>query len=130
MRRNTMSPHSIGETLYFANPGEVNTNAIIEASRKRAIELKIDTILVASDTGRSALKAANALKGTAIKLIAVTTPPCTTWGPESDIPSGIVDEKTRIELGRFGVRIVQATPPFYNRKLLERFLGFLVLELK
>lgn len=41
------------ETVYFDNPGEINTDFVINLSKKRALDLGIRKILVASDTGRS-----------------------------------------------------------------------------
>lgn len=108
--------------FYFNNPGEVNTDKVIKLSKKRAFELGINKVIVASDTGRSALKAAKTFKGTNIKLIVVTTPPCTTWGPKGEIPSGIPDEKVRKRLREYGVTIVQATPPFFNMEVVGKTL--------
>jgi hypothetical protein len=110
------------EIVYFDFPGEANTDSVIDLSKNRAAELAVKKVLVASDTGRSALKAALAFFNTGVQLVAVTTPPCTTWGPEGDLPSGIPDEKVRQRLEEYGVAIVQATPPFFNMKRLGRTL--------
>jgi hypothetical protein len=110
------------EIVYFGNPGEINTDSVISVSKKRALELGVRKVLIASDTGRSALKAASVFSKTEIQLVAVTTPPCTTWGPKGDLPSGIVDEKVREKLGKYRVVIVQATPPFFSMKRLGETL--------
>ena len=73
-------------TFYFHNRGEVNTEKALELARERALELKIEKMVVASETGRSALKALKALKDTDIQLIVVTHPPATTTGPKGEIP--------------------------------------------
>jgi len=39
-------------------------------------------VVIASETGRSALKALEILDGAGVKLIVVTRYPATTWGPE------------------------------------------------
>jgi len=110
------------EIYYFDNPGETNTDFVIRLSKRRALELGIRKILVALDTGRSVLKTVKAFSKTGTQLVAVTTPPCTTWGPEGDLPSGILDEKVRQRLGKCGVMIVQATPPFFSMKRLGKTL--------
>ena len=57
-------------TVYFAKPGRENTEAVFEIARKRAQELGIKTIIVASTTGETAMKAVDALKG--FKVVVVT----------------------------------------------------------
>ncbi|RLI08194.1 hypothetical protein DRO24_01665 [Candidatus Bathyarchaeota archaeon] len=59
---------------------------VIRIARKRALELVIKKVVVVSETGRSALKALNILRGTEIRLIVVTHYPAKTWGPKGDIP--------------------------------------------
>ncbi len=49
--------------VYFENPGIENTDTTFKIARERAAELGISTILVASTTGRTAVKAAEALAG-------------------------------------------------------------------
>jgi hypothetical protein len=48
---------------YFDNPGNENTDAAFGIARARAKELGISTILVASTTGRTAVKAVEAFEG-------------------------------------------------------------------
>ena len=57
-------------TVYFENPGKENTEAVFDIARRRAEERGINTILVASTTGETAVKAVKALKG--LKVIAVS----------------------------------------------------------
>lgn len=57
-------------TVYFEQAGEVNTDRVLELARLRAKELKIETILVASTSGSTAVKAVDAFKG--FKVIAVS----------------------------------------------------------
>jgi hypothetical protein len=59
-------------TFYFERPGPVNTQKTIELSKLRAQELNIDHIIVASLTGETALKVAETVKETNIKVICVT----------------------------------------------------------
>ena len=57
------------KTAYFENPGSENTEATLRLARQRADEAGIKTILVASTTGETAVKAMEALKG--LRVIAV-----------------------------------------------------------
>jgi hypothetical protein len=57
-------------TLYFDRPGPGNTEATLAASAKRAAELGIRQMVVATSTGKTALLAAEASKDS--KIIAVT----------------------------------------------------------
>jgi hypothetical protein len=55
---------------YFDKPGADNTDAALKIARKRADELKIDTIVVATTFGATGAKAAEVFKGK--KVVVVT----------------------------------------------------------
>ena len=55
---------------YFENPGKENTEAVLRIAKQKAEELGIRTILVASTTGNTAVKAMEAFKG--MRVIVVT----------------------------------------------------------
>jgi hypothetical protein len=57
------------KTVYFDNPGIENTDQTLNLAKERAQQLGIKTILVASTTGRAAVKAVKVFKG--MKLIIV-----------------------------------------------------------
>ncbi len=57
---------------YFENPGEINTIALIEAVKTRALELDIREVVIASTTGKTGAAMAEALQDTDIKIIVVT----------------------------------------------------------
>ncbi len=57
------------KTVYFDNPGIENTDQTLNLAKERAQQLGIKTILVASTTGRVAVKAVKVFKG--VKLIIV-----------------------------------------------------------
>ncbi len=60
------------EITYFENPGAANTDETVKAAARRAIELGIEHIVVASTTGSTGIKVAKATEGTGIKTIVVT----------------------------------------------------------
>lgn len=101
-------------TFYFRYRGETNTREVLELARGRASELNIDKMVVASETGRSALKALEVLEGTEMSLIVVTHYPSQTWGPKGDIPIGLTrPEYVHVKrfLEKHGVIVVQGTRP-------------------
>ncbi len=60
------------EMLYFDRPGREHTDAVIEAVKKRAGELNIRFIVVASNSGDTSLKFCKAFKDNNIKIVSVT----------------------------------------------------------
>lgn len=111
-------------TFYFQYCGEINTLKALELARDRAMKLGITKMVVASETGRSALKALQVLKGTPIKLIVVTHYPEKSWGPKGDIPIGLYRPEylpVKQFLERQGVIVVQGLRPFAG---LDRALNW------
>jgi hypothetical protein len=58
------------QTVYFARPGRANTNRVLELVRTRALDLDLRTVLVASTTGDTGVKAVQAFQ--ALEVIVVT----------------------------------------------------------
>ena len=100
--------------LYFEHCGETNTLELLKWIALKIGELKLNKVVIASETGRSALKALEIL-GTDVEIIVVTHYPATTWGPRGTIPIGLQREEyedTRRKLEAAKVKIVQGTRPF------------------
>ena len=57
------------KTVYFEKPGVENTDAVFTLARQRAKELGIKTVLVASTTGSTAVKAVDFFKGLRVVVI-------------------------------------------------------------
>jgi hypothetical protein len=57
------------KTVYFENPGEENTDEVLRIARERAAEMGIKTVVVASVTGKTAVKAMEALKGLRVVIV-------------------------------------------------------------
>ncbi|MCM8900283.1 hypothetical protein KVG29_03465 [Caldicoprobacter algeriensis] len=57
---------------YFEEPGRKNTLTTLEIAKKRALELGIKKVLVASSHGYTALEAAKVFEGTGIEVIAIS----------------------------------------------------------
>ena len=58
------------KTVYFDKPGRDNTDEVLRIVKQRAEELGIKTVVVASSTGDTAVKAVDVLQG--LRVIAVT----------------------------------------------------------
>ncbi len=104
------------QAYYYRFKGEVNTDHVIGVAVRRALEVKASALIVASETGRSALKAARLLRGlnAGLKLVVVTHPPDETWGPRGKIPIGLRhprNAKARKCLESLGAIIIQGTRP-------------------
>jgi len=101
---------------YFDVCGQVNTEKTLELAVQRAQELGIRKLVVASETGLSALKALEALRNTRIHLIVVTSAAGTEVEKTAigNLQIGIPDKALWGKLEKGGAQIVRATDPFYN----------------
>ena len=103
------------DITYFRYSGEVNTANLLNLAKQRAIERGINNIVIASETGLSAMRAVEVFHGTGLKITVVTHYPASTASPKGRIPIGINREEyesTRKFLEGEGVEIVQGTRPF------------------
>jgi len=102
--------------FYFDVCGQINTEKTLELAIQRAKELRIDKIIVASETGLTALKAAEMLQNTGIDLIVVTSAAGVKIEKTAigDLRVGITNKKIWDQLEKSGARIVRGTDPFYN----------------
>jgi len=103
-------------TFYFNVCGQVNTEKTLELAIQRASELGIKKLVVASETGLSALKAIEMLKKTRIDLIVVTSAAGTKIKKTAigDLRIGIPDKPIWDRLEKSGAKLVRATDPLYN----------------
>ncbi len=95
--------------------GEVYTEKLLRAVRRRCEEGGPSIVVVASETGRSAVRALEMFQDSSIKLVVVTHYPATTWGPKGKIPIGLKRDEYSNILARLlesGVSVVQGTRPF------------------
>ncbi|MBU7018206.1 MAG: hypothetical protein HXS44_11915 [Theionarchaea archaeon] len=98
---------------YFDSCGESNTEKVLTLAKERAEELGIKKVIIASETGTSALRALGILDG--IDIIVVTSALGTRIKNTGmgDLLLGIPDEKTFRELKK-KCTIVRGTDPFHN----------------
>lgn len=103
-------------TFYFNVCGQINTERTLKLAIQRAHELNIKKLVVASETGLSALKAAEMLRDSGISLMVVTSAAGTKIEKTiiGDLRIGIPDKKIWNQLKKKGAKIVRATDPLYN----------------
>jgi len=111
--------NSLGDskcTFYFDVCGQINTEETLKLAIRRAHELNIKKLVVASETGLSALKAAEMLQNSGINLTVVTSAAGTRIENTiiGDLRIGIPDRKIWDQLEKKGAEIVRATDPLYN----------------
>ncbi len=124
---------------YFEGPGPQNTDGVLEAVKDRLTDSEIESVVVASESGKTALEAAEMLKELNVKTICVTAYGGyqEALGREWPAVSGAVRNK----LESYGVEIVEKTPWIFGctfdywisnenspsgqiHKFLSRLLGF------
>ncbi|MRG77476.1 MAG: hypothetical protein C5S33_06915 [ANME-2 cluster archaeon] len=83
---------------YFEKPGEINTLAVIEAVKTRALELDIREVVIASTSGKAGAAMAEALQDTNIKIIVVTHQYGTTEEGKWDMESQYVSRLNEMDV--------------------------------
>jgi hypothetical protein len=61
------------ETVYFEKPGPRNTARTLEVAEQRALQLGLDTVLVATTTGRTGAEAARLFQGHNVVVVSHST---------------------------------------------------------
>jgi len=90
------------KTVYFDNPGSGNTDEVLSIARRRAEELGIKTIVVASTSGNTAVKAMDVLQGLRVIVITYVT------GFRTPDTQEFTDENRRIVESKGGVILTAA----------------------
>lgn len=104
------------KTVYFEKPGGQNTDSVLRIARKRAGELGIKTILVASTKGNTAVKAVEMFKE--FRVIAVSH----STGLDAPDSQGFSEETRRLVEGKGGT-VLTTTHAFggISRAMRKRF---------
>jgi hypothetical protein len=112
------------QSVYFAEPGSANTENTLKIARKRAEQLGIKTIVVASTSGETGAKAVKLL--TRCKVVVVTH---STGFPAPDVQE--LTQQNRAEILEKGGTILTATHAFggVGRAVRRRFNTYQVDEI-
>ena len=105
---------------YFDRSGSANTEGVIQAVQKGVKELGIGHVVIASDTGETALKFWEALRGTGVKLISVGEHAGYDGGDESSI-----SEEARRNLEDKGIKVLVCSHALsgVGRSITKKFGG-------
>ena len=101
-------------TFYFEVHGEVNTDKTIELAKERAEQLGVGKVVVASETGLSALKVLEAFEGSEVIVVSSAAGTAVEGSVIGDLKIGIPDPEMMEELEGRGARVVRGTDPFWN----------------
>jgi len=103
-----LSKHEVKKIIYFETPGPHNTDKVVEAVKDRIEEGDVKHVIVASISGRTALRVAEELKGMAVSVVCVSG--CPSWLVMSGVEYPFVKGETREKLEGLKVAIVDKTP--------------------
>ena len=105
----------VRETVYFEEPGRANTDRVVEVVAKRLEEGDLDTVIVASTTGFTALKLSDVLGGGARIISVAETALLREWGHQYPC----LDPDSRAELERRGVIVAEKIPYLFHSSVLD-----------
>ena len=109
------------KTVYFENPGKENTEEVLRIAKQRAAELGIETILVASTAGYTAVRAMDVLQG--LRVVVVTH---VTGFREPDIQE-FTEENRKIVEGKGGIVLTTAhTFSGLSRAMRDKFNTYII----
>lgn len=103
----------IRNDIYFENPGPENTNDVVKVVKQRVDQTNIKHVIVASDSGDTALKFAEALTGKTRVFCVCQGPSLREWG--FSWPSMKVENKKR--LNELGVVILDNAPFIFHNSV-------------
>jgi len=105
----------VREIVYFEKPGKANTDQVIEVVAKRLEEGDLDTVIVASTTGYTALKLSDALGDEARIISVAETALLAEWGYEYPC----LGSENKVELERRGVIVADKIPYLFHSSVLD-----------
>jgi len=114
------------EIIYFERPGRENTDAVVRAVKRRVKDLGIKYVIVASDSGETALKFLEALKEMNVTLISVAEHAGYAGGDKTSIKP-----EMRKELEERGVKVLVCSHALsgVERSITRKFGGISRVEI-
>jgi len=107
-RVENLSKHEVRKIIYFESPGPNNTDKVVDAVKERLKEGDVKHVVVASISGRTALKVAETLQGMSVSVVCVSG--CPSWLVMSGVEYPFVKAEIRAKLEKLSVTIVDKTP--------------------
>ncbi|MBS7649416.1 hypothetical protein KEJ17_07245 [Candidatus Bathyarchaeota archaeon] len=106
----------VREVYYFDEPGAQNTEDVLEAVMKYLKVNEIEYLIIASTSGKTALKFAEALKNKKIKVICVSEPPSRKiFGDQWPC----INPETKNKLEALGADVIDRIPYKFHDSVLE-----------
>lgn len=117
---------AVKNILYFDKPGPLNSEAVFRAVKKRSEELKIKHIVVASNSGETALKLWEILKNPDYSLVSVTEHAGFYKGDD-----WLLTAEKRTELENKGIKILMCSHALsgISRSISKKFGGISRVEM-
>ncbi len=103
------------QVYYFDEPGEENTQLVVEAVSQRLEAGGIRTVIVASTSGETAVAFTRSLKGKAELICVSEAPYRREWGEEWPC----LKQEFRQELESLGTTIIDKAPYIFHNSVLE-----------
>ncbi len=117
---------AVGNVVYFDRPGRDNTAAVAEAVRQRRAELGVEHVVVASNTGATALALWEALENSGAVLVSVAEHTGFRGGDEQDLTD---DQRSVLEEKGIKVLIGSHALSGVGRSITKRFGGISHVEI-
>lgn len=116
---------TIGKIVYFDQPGRENTTAVVEVVSQRCSELDTKHVVVASNSGETALKFWEALQGTEVTLISVAQHAGHADGDET------INAERKNELEEKGIKVLVCSHALSGvaRSITKKFGGISHVEI-
>jgi len=103
-----LSEYTVKKVLYFEKPGSQNTDRVVQVVKERVREGDVKHVVVASISGKTALKFAQELKDTGVSVVCVSG--YAGWVTQRGVEYPFVRGDVREKLERSKVPIVDRTP--------------------
>jgi len=112
-----LSEYKAKKVLYFEKPGPGNTDSVVQAVKERVKEGDIKHVVVASISGRTALKFAEELKDTGVSVVCVSG--YAGWITQHGIDYPFVRGEVREKLETLKVKIVDTIPSAFSGDTID-----------
>jgi len=112
-----LSEYKVKKVLYFEKLGPENTDSVVQTVKERVKEGDIKHVVVASISGRTALKFAEELKDTNVSVVCVSG--YAGWLVQYGIEYPFVRGEVREKLERLKVPIVDKTPSAFSGDTID-----------
>lgn len=112
-----MSEYKVKKVLYFEKPGPESTDGVVQAVKERVKEGDVKHVVVASISGKTALKFAEELRDMGVSVVCVSG--YAGWLTQHGIKYPFVRGEIRKKLEKLNVAIVDSTPSAFSGDTID-----------